>query len=446
MRSGRTLLIAGLLAGAAVRIVALPLRGTDDLVTWKIWSFAASYDLTSMYGVGGAPPERRVLHWQGETTTVDYPPIALAELSLAGRAYHAVHGNFEDSRMYNGFVKLPGLAAELLLIAGLWWIFREHFGPAVTTWTTLAIWLNPALMLDGSALGYLDAQMAVPVVFAVWAAWRGRPVLAGSLAAIAVLTKVQAVFALPAILALVTWRSHTRLRALTLASASAAGVSALVLLPYVVRGAWANLAQAVGRLATHDMLSAQAPNVWWIVTWWLRVADIAPEVGWVRSLAQEVKILGITRAVALGYPNPRLIGSALVGIALLAAVFRVRQIRTAADAFALTAWSVYAYSLFAAQVHENHAYLAVLLLAPAAAIDRQYRVVFYLVTGILTLNLYLFYGFGFGWPPLIERTVAPIDLTVLLSVANVCVFGWFSWRLWNPSQPADRTTVGTFAG
>lgn len=39
-----------------VRLAVLPLPGTEDVGVWKVWSFAATTDLTGMYGIGGDPP------------------------------------------------------------------------------------------------------------------------------------------------------------------------------------------------------------------------------------------------------------------------------------------------------------------------------------------------------------------------------------------------------
>ena len=41
-----------------VRLAALRLPGTEDTWTWKIWMFAASSAVTTVYGVGGDPPEK----------------------------------------------------------------------------------------------------------------------------------------------------------------------------------------------------------------------------------------------------------------------------------------------------------------------------------------------------------------------------------------------------
>ena len=66
--------IAALVLGLLVRVATLPLPGHDDVITWKTWSYAASLQVTRMYGVGGTPPTRGMVTWGDHATTVDYPP------------------------------------------------------------------------------------------------------------------------------------------------------------------------------------------------------------------------------------------------------------------------------------------------------------------------------------------------------------------------------------
>ncbi|MFI5177662.1 MAG: hypothetical protein ACHQO8_03825 [Vicinamibacterales bacterium] len=82
--TARGRLLLGLLAGALLRAILLPLPGTGDVFIWKVWSANAARDVTSVYGVGGVPPEHRVLRWRGEEMTVDYPPLTLEELAVGG--------------------------------------------------------------------------------------------------------------------------------------------------------------------------------------------------------------------------------------------------------------------------------------------------------------------------------------------------------------------------
>ncbi|MFI5179412.1 MAG: hypothetical protein ACHQO8_12655, partial [Vicinamibacterales bacterium] len=353
------------------------------------------------------------------------------------RAYSLVRPAFDDTRWLNVFVKLPGLVAEIALVALLLTRGRRVMGDAGATWTTLAFWLNPLVLLNGAALGYLDAQMTVPLVIAVLAAWTGQGALTGLLIAVAVLTKAQAIFVVPA-LAAILYRRADRVRGLVAAGVAGTTLSAALVAPFVVRGAWTNLVQAVGRLATHDMLSAQAANVWWIFTWVLRAIDMWTEWGWWRAIAQEVRILGISRAEALGYPNARVVGLALTTIAIGWACWQIRREVTLARAAAVAGWCAYAYAMLAPQVHENHWYASVPLFALAAGAERRYRTVFWAITAIAALNLYLFYGLGDGWPPVIHRAWTGVDMTVVLSVVNVAVFAYAGWLIASGRRAADQ--------
>jgi hypothetical protein len=41
---------AVLLIATTIRLVSLPLRGTEDVGTWKLWMIAASKDVTTVLG------------------------------------------------------------------------------------------------------------------------------------------------------------------------------------------------------------------------------------------------------------------------------------------------------------------------------------------------------------------------------------------------------------
>ena len=174
-----------LLAGLVVRLLALPLAGTEDVLVWKTWSYGAvSIGPTHLYGVGGIPPERGVVTWGTRHTTVDYPPVALYELTLAGTVYRWFSPEFQDSRWLTVAMKLPAVLAEGLLALLLWRVVRRRHGERAGRFAASAFWANPAMILAGSILGYLDPLMALPAIGAIVAAVEGRPIVAGGLLAI----------------------------------------------------------------------------------------------------------------------------------------------------------------------------------------------------------------------------------------------------------------------
>ncbi len=409
------------------------------MFVWKTWSYGALHQgVTHLYGVGGAPPERGIVRWGDRFTTVDYPPIALYELAIAGTLYSIAEPSFRDTPWLSATMKALPLAAELALALVLWRAIRRIHGEAVAEWAVVAFWANPAMILAGSVLGYLDALMALPALAAIVAASSGSAVQAGVLIAIACLTKAQAVFIVP-VVGLAAWQTRGA-RGVGFTAAGAAIAAALVLAPFALAGAWRNLLQGVGSLLRHDMLSADAANLWWLVTYVMRAIYAVHDLGVWGAWTMTVRILGISRVVALGYPNPRPVATAALLAAACWGVWKCRRSRDLAVLLACAAFVVHAYFVLGVQVHENHLYLAVPLLAGAAAVLRGLRPVFYGVSAVFALNLWLFFGFGRGLPPP-SRNITVIDATVLLAAANCALLGLHAMRIARVSgRPACENT------
>jgi hypothetical protein len=419
---------AVLLAALLLRAAALPLPGTGDVTVWKIWSHHGSgRGVAQMYGVGGSPPERRVLEFAGTQTVVDYPPLALYELGAAGDLYWLwSHRRFPNSDTLIVFVKLPAMAAEAALVWLLFVVVRRRFSLSTARWAAACYLLNPAAILDASALGYLDPQFVLPAIASLVAAAAGLAPVSGALAASAVLTKAQAIFVLPAI-ALGLWNSGPpaqRFSRLLAAGAAALVIAGVVVEPVVLAGGWPNLVQAVGRLAHHDMLSANACNAWWLAGWATRIQHSVHDMGVWNALTAPARILTISRAMEVGMPNPRVIGALLTIAAAAWALWTARSARDVTLLAATGAFIVHAYATLGAQVHENHLFAAVPLLVLASAGRRALRPVCAAVTAIVALNLNLFYGISEGVGYALPRALTIVDATVVLAVLNCAALVW----------------------
>ncbi len=422
-------LFIGLIAGALLRAAIIDSPGSPDLHTWKVWSFTAATDPLGLYGTGGNPPERRVLRWGEITGTTEYLPLGLYELGVVGRAYRDIDPPFRDSLWLTRLIKLPGLLSELALMVVLLTLGRRLMGESAARWMAMAIWLNPAVIINGAALGYLDAQMAIPAVLAFMAVMAGRPGLAGMLATAAVLTKPQALFVGPALLLALTQQRHVPAGlALARSVAGAIAMMVAVVMPIVLHGAWPNMVQAVSRAASHDMLSGFGLNVWWVVTWIVRSAYAAPVLGWFEAFTTPVRILSITRFVEVGFLNPKPVGALIVVTLTMWLCWRNRRATSPATWAFVGGWTVLTYFVWNVPVHENHLYLAVPLFALAAALDTRYRLAFWWVSGICAINMYLFYGLGYGWAPLIGRAWTGIDFSVIVACLTCGLWLWLTAR------------------
>jgi len=419
----RPAFLAALVCATLVRLIALPLPGTEDVRTWKIWAYGASSHVTHVYGVGGTPPVRGVLSWNHLDTTVDYPPVALYELALVGLTYRAIAPTFPDGPLLNALVKIPGLLAGVALTWLLAWAAKRFTGsPSAGTWAALAYWLNPATILNAEVLGYLDPLMMLPAVAALVLLHVGAAESAGLCLAVALLTKPQTILILPAF-ALAAW--HIGSRASLRAGGGAVLGAIVLLLPFAMTGALPNMWLAFGSFyARRDILSGNAANVWWIANYASRAWNQRMTLG-IHALFQPVRrIMAISTFQEQGLPNPRPFATAAaVGVAGFG-IWRLRHNRDLASHALAAALTIHAFCVLAVGVHENHLIFVVPFLALAAALQPAIRPLFYAISAIAALNLNLFYGIGLGWGWSIPRMMLGIDLSVLLSFANIAALAW----------------------
>ncbi|MES1255095.1 MAG: hypothetical protein ABUS56_05775, partial [Acidobacteriota bacterium] len=314
-------------------------------------------------------------------------------------------------------------------------------GVGSARWAVVACWLNPAMLMGGPVLGYRDTLFVLPLAGALLCAAGGTAVAAGALFAAAVLTKPQAAVVLPA-LALAVWNSGApAARFARLARAAAGGLvgSAAVLAPVVAAGAWWNMLNALESITRHDMLSGNAPNLWWVVGYLMRAWYSTADMGAWAAYTTPTKILAISRVVELGYPNPRVVGAALAGATMLWGTWAARRARGPALACAAGAFMVHAYATLSAQVHENHLFAAVPLLVVAAAVHRRLRPLLWTLSAVFAVNLNAFYGISEymdGWA--IPRTVTVVDLTVWLSLVNCAALAWHAALLQRECRDAQQ--------
>jgi hypothetical protein len=434
--SGRRML-ALLVLGLALRLLALPLPGTGDVGIWKTWSYNAvlSGD-TVVYGVGGHPPNRPELPYLGEGRRfrVDYPPLSVFALDLSGRLYRALWPDMSDTAAFTVCVKLPPLATEIGLVWVVYLAVARLAGAERARGAVLACWLNPALLVSGAVLGYLDPLILLPAVAAVVAAAAGQTWLAGALCAAAALTKPQGMLIAPVVvlgvagLTLTTAGRVAERLALRLgeAVAGAALVTAAVVFPFARAGTVPNLVAALRSVAEQDMLSGNAANVWWIATWLIRGLDALPGVGTWQAFTQLPRILAVSVVTQLGYPDARPVGLAMMAAAWGWALWRARRGRDLWLLAGLGAFLVHAYFVLAANVHENHLLLAIPLAIVAAVGRAQWSRMAMALTAIHALNLNLFYGFSEGLSPnaAIPRSITVVDAAVVLSVLNLIALAW----------------------
>jgi hypothetical protein len=203
-------------------------------------------------------------------------------------------------------------------------------------------------------------------------------------------------------------------------------VTAVVVSPFARAGTVPNLVAALRSVAEQDMLSGNAANAWWIVTWLIRGLDAVAGVGAWQAFTALPRILAVSVLTERGYPDVRPVGLVMMAAAWAWALWRARRGRDLWLLAGLGAFLVHAYFVLAANVHENHLLLAIPLAIVAAVGRAQWRHVAIALTAIHFLNLNLFYGFSEGVARnlAIPRPLTVVDAAVVLSMLNLVALAW----------------------
>ena len=418
----RVLAVTALIAGALLRIAILSISVPAVDSPWRAWSYhAATRGPWTLYGARG-----HTVRFADLDEPVVYPPLAIDELAVVGRVHLALNaGRFDNDVTLTRTIKGAIVLLDGALAALLFLVVRRAAGTSRAWWAALAYWLNPAVLMI-TTLGFIDVFLAVPAVGALIAASDGRPWLSGALFAAAVMTKPQGLFVAPAV-ALALWNADGepgRSRRLAAAASASVIAAAVVVAPLLAAGAIVDMLRSVAVLAGHNALSALAFNAWWIVGYLLQAAA-AGEHGLRAAFRVQPEMMTHAQAMARGFPNPRIVGALVTGAAVLWGLKTAIRTRDLGLHAALAAFIVDAYFTLSVQVHENHFFLMMPLLAVAAALRPAFAPVLAALSVTMALNLYFVYGlYGDGAADLAVRFTG-VDPTVLLSVVNCLLFGWF---------------------
>jgi hypothetical protein len=438
MRLGGTLssaprwALALVTSGILLRVAALPLPGTEDVPVFKAWSRQAILGgPASVYRSG--PPRVPGGTYVGQLTILSYPPLALYEMLPASLLYSLWSPTFRDTVLLTVMVKLFPLVADAGLAVLIFWsvrhfrLFENRDGKNDDDWRAASrYWVNPGAILTTAALGYTDPLVAAPALGALVATQTGGLALAGALFGAAVMTKPQGLLIGPAI-AVAIWHRGDRWRGAASAIAGFGVTALLVMTPMLLAGVGSRVVAALRWLIGQDMLSGQAANVWWIAGYLIEVREAHWTMRLSAALTRPAEIIRISTVMASGWPNPRVVSGAAVIALTVWTMFRVPRNRVnILSVVAIAALAVHGYFVLATNVHENHLFLAIPLLAITATGRIAYRSLFWTVSLIHALNLNLFYGLSLEtcrWCGL-PRGATLIDATVVLAFVNICALAW----------------------
>ncbi len=396
---------------ASLALMLLPSHAAADVTHYKYWTRQVT-----LAGVAGA--------YSGtypETAAI-YPPLTMYGYSMAGWLYTTlVDPEFDrdralGSRTLTVLVKLVAVVPHLLGILVIFGLLARRYGPAVALAAAAAYGLNPAALFDLAYWGQPDSVHALLLLVAIWAFEEWRPQFGWAFVGLAAATKPQAWALLP-FLVYVSMRRFGFGRT-AIGGVSAGAAALFVCLPYLVAGTFGELLSLPRLIAeTMPVATANAHNVWWLVT---------GGSGWPDSVPDAERLIG-----PLTYRHLALI---LTAVLFGYGMWRTDPRRGDGQLFEKAAYLAFGWFLVTTRAHENHYYVVLPLLVMAAPSCRFLRAAFVVISATLLFNMAV-HDFTLGPARgALAGSATWTRLTLLNAGVNVLLFLVWSARLWPAGQ------------
>ncbi len=443
-------LAAILLGGLLLRSPWLMTPGYNGMGVWKAWAYGTTQvGLGEVYRLQQNPEPALTLTTlsQALNGTIplvkvgfpdrafdpDYPPGTFYLLGALAGLYRAwISPTFRDGPLLNGVIKLPLLLAELGTALLLGWVGRRRYGVQAGLIAVATYWLNPAVLLGGTILAFLDALYGLALVAGAVALLQGRPRGLWLGWAIALALKPQPLLLLPALILLTCRAGPARL-----GRHMAAAGSLLLALSWPMLGAGhlLGLIRGIAGNAHEGYISANQFNFWWLWSYIYARRHGHPLAG----ILQQGQVHG------LGTGHLQLWGWGLFALwTLFLGIIWWRRPRPAGgkaspgtEDVLLLALQFYGGVMLLTSMHENHLLgvlpllaLATVWVGPLRAAGNRLPGLLYLGVSIVTgANLLMIFGLGVGAPSPLPRVWGGLDGSVVLTGLNLLVFalGGIGW-------------------
>ena len=393
-------------------------KGTHNTIYFEQWieGFVQG-DFFALYHV---IPYQGIL--ETDSLTVPYPPHSLYILGAIAKILILFWGEF--SSVYLVASNLTSIIFTMLTALLLTFWERDRGNLSAVLYL-----LTPTVFLIAPILGYQDTIMSFFVLAALVAAEKERFLIAGIAAALAVFSKQLAVMPMFGLGILILFTTPWRTIAKALLGFATATLA--ILAPFIATGTLAAYFQAQALASVHTMMSAQNPNLPWLISVIYRINSFGlfNEKSY-SALPYQIDNQVWRQKIYLSFA----VFTILV-ILLYFAHWSRRIGRKNLSPLYVGAISISAYNLFSFGVHENHVFMLIPVLF-ALTNSGGTKKIYIAASTALGLNLIATGGLGRSisdFPLLaIENSFAYSSVGMLCLVAYVWVF----YELWrsNPMR------------
>lgn len=145
----------------------------NDIACFKSWSYHAATRLTSFY--------------KGDFFC-DYPPLYIYVLSIVGKIIHIFRLSYSSNAALI-LIKMPSIIAEAVTGYIIFYEARKHINKEEGFFLTVIYVLNPAVLLNATIWGQVDAFFAMLIILMIVMIQRERLMDASMLLALAIMMK-----------------------------------------------------------------------------------------------------------------------------------------------------------------------------------------------------------------------------------------------------------------
>src|ERR1700674_5405714 len=334
----------------------------------------------------------------------DYPPLFVVILFLVGKI--AAVCSIDIFLTYK-----ISLVAALLCTTLCFWAWT--LDAALTGLLAFSLYFN------GVALGYIDTYFASTLILSLWALQRKKIALFSALFAVSCFIKWQPLIIAPFLVlhaVSIPPENSPSARALAKRLFHLVAPALVGILGFAMIFGYSAMAASLRRSLQHALLSGNALNFNWLITYFLRLFCPEQYGAITNGVVELVKIdlswgwVGAIRLVFIFF--------------YLGALWRSFKMRASfAGAIECSLVGYLSYFMFNIGVHENHLFLATILAAVAAGLAPDKRLRAVLIVGMSNLNLIAFYRFTGS--PLTFSPVVGVDVSIIFAAVNVLLFLFF---------------------
>jgi Gpi18-like mannosyltransferase len=362
--------------------------------------------------------------YSGKSTRdyVMYPPVFVYVYAAVGWGYaHWVDARFDAERMKASSqltlgIKGVAVAAHLALGAALYVLLSRLHSAQWAAIASATFLLNPATVFASAVWGAPDGFHSLGVVAGLGLGELGLWLPAWLSMTLAIACKPQAWILMP----LFVFRQLHRggLRRIIVGGLAAGLILGILALPFLITQRIGDLIALPSAIAQYmPYASVNAHNLWWLVTDGRQVPDRDP---WIGPISYEMASMALVLAGTL-------------------CVLRWTPSAGTGRFFMLAAYQAFGWYCVTTQLHENHSFFVLPLLALALPFDRWAWAPLSSITVTLLVNMVLHDPIMTGSMPgeLIHR------LATLNALANMAILVAWTWRLLGIPIPAARRLATT---